>query len=112
MLRKLLLLSISFSFLTACAHTPGGVSASNIPLAPNSYTVLGKVSSSDCAYALLGLIPITSGNKSDKALNHALTKVPETDALVQITSDFYSQYWILWSNDCTQIDATAVKFNS
>jgi len=111
MLRKLLLLSISFSFLTACAHTPGGVSASNIPLEANSYTILEDVEGVDCSYSLLGLIPLTDGNESKDALEDALAQVPETDALIQITSDFYSQYWILWSNSCTQVRGTAVKNN-
>jgi len=83
MLRKLLLLPISFSFLTACAHTPGGISASNTPLEANSYTIL----------------------------EDALVQAPGTDALIQLTSDSYSQYWILWSNSCTQVRGTAVKNN-
>jgi len=112
MIRKILLLAAIFSFLTACTHTPGGISASNIPLEPNSYTILEDVEGVDCSYSLLGLLPLTGGNESDDALKDALAQVPETDALIQITSDFYSQYWILWSNACTQVRGTAVKNKS
>ncbi|MDC9728545.1 MAG: hypothetical protein PSN04_04345 [Methyloprofundus sp.] len=111
MFRKISLSLIVLSFLTACAHIPGGVSASNIPLAPNSYTILEEVEGNDCYYSLLGLIPLTDGNESKDALEDALIQVPETDALIQITADSYFQYWILWSNTCTQVRGTAVRNN-
>ena len=112
MIRKTLLSAAILSFLTACTHTPGGISASNIPLAPNSYTILESVEGNDCAYAILGIIPLTDGNELEDALNDALVQIPETDALIQITSDFYSQHWILWNNQCTQVRGTAVKINN
>lgn len=110
MIRKILLSISIFSFLTACAHTPGGIAASNIPLEPNSYTILGQVEGNDCAYSLiLGLIPISGGNETKDAVDDALSEIPGTTALIGITSDSYSQSWIIWSNVCTQVYATAVK---
>ncbi|MDF1582216.1 MAG: hypothetical protein RQ733_03595 [Methyloprofundus sp.] len=46
-------------------------------------------------YKLLGLIPLSGGNQTYSALEDALHAIPNTSALVQITSDTYSQYWIL-----------------
>jgi|GEM_PF-781700 len=110
MIRKIILSVLLASFLTACAHIPGGIAASNIPLDPNGYITLGDVEGNDCAYSiLLGLIPISDGNETKDAMNDALSKIPGTTALIGITSDSYSQSWIIWSNVCTQVYGTAVK---
>jgi len=110
MLKKLLPLFALTFVLSACTHTPGGISASNIPLEPNSYTILEDVEGVDCAYSIiLGLIPLTDGNETKDALEDALAQNPETTALIQITADYYSQHWILWNNHCTQVRGTAVK---
>jgi len=108
MLAKTLTLLALGSTLIGCAHTAGGIAPSNIPLEPGSYRELGKVVGGDCQYSLLGIIPLTGGNQTHSALEDALNDIPNTSALVQITSDTYNQYWILWSNNCTQIHATAV----
>jgi len=113
MIHKILLSFFIFSLLTACSHTPGGIASSNIPVEPNSYTILGDVEGNDCAYALLlGLIPITDGNETKDAMEDALSEIPGTTALIGITADSYSQHWILWNNTCTQVRGTAVKSNS
>ena len=108
MLRKLLITLALSSTLIGCAHTSGGIAASNIPLEPGSYRILGQAVGGDCQYKLLGIIPLSNGNETHIALNDALSDVPGTTALIQITSDTYNQYWILWSNSCTQVYATAV----
>ncbi len=108
MLTKTLTLLALSSTLIACSHISGGIAASSIPLEPGSYRELGKVKGGDCAYKLLGLIPFSSGNETRSALEDALSEIPNTSALVQITSDTYAQYWILWSNTCTQVYGTAV----
>jgi hypothetical protein len=110
MIRKILLLITVFSLLTACVRTPGGIAASNVPL-PDSYTILGDVTGNDCAYSLLmGLIPISGGNETVDAINDALTEIDGTTALIGITSDSYSQNWLLWQNVCTLVHATAVRY--
>lgn len=108
MLTKTLTLLALSSTLIGCAHTSGGIAPSNIPLEPGSYRELGKAVGGDCQYKLLGLIPLSGGNQTYSALEDALDDIPNTSALVQITSDTYSQYWILWSNTCTQVYGTAV----
>jgi len=99
---------ISPIVLSGCSHTSGGISASTIPLSPDNYYELGKVEGSDCSYALLGLIPLSDGNETKDALHEALKSIPKTKALIEVTSDTYSQFWILWSNTCTQVYGTAV----
>ena len=111
MLRKTLITLALSSTLMACAHTSGGIAASSVPLEPGSYRILGAAKGGDCQYKLLGIIPISGGNETHSALDDALSDIPNTTALIQITSDTYSQYWILWSNVCTQVYGTAVTAN-
>jgi len=105
---KLLSIALPFFFLLGCSHQSGGIAASTSPLNPDSYYSLGKVEGKDCSYHLLGLIPLSDGNETKDALEDALHMLPNTKALTQVTSDTYSQYWILWSNTCTQVFGTAV----
>ncbi len=98
--------------LAGCTHYPGGIAPSTIPLAPGGYTVVKEhVSGSDCRVALLGILPLSAGNKTSNAIADALSEAPGATALVNVTSDAYSQYWILWSNTCTEARGTAVKPN-
>lgn len=103
---------VSLLALAACTHDPGGIAPSTIPLAPGGYTVINPhVEGSDCRVALLGILPLSGGNRTDKAIEDALDDAPGATALVNVTSDAYSQYWILWSNTCTEARGTAVKPN-
>ena len=111
MIRKILTTLALSSSLIACSHTSGGIAASTIPLEPGSYRILGDVEGGDCQYSILGLIPITGGNETKSALEDALGDIPNTTALIQVTSDTYNQFWILWSNNCTQVYGTAVTAN-
>lgn len=95
--------------LAGCVRTPGGVAASSIPLAPGGYTPLGPVRASDCKVNLLGILPISGGNRLDQALARAKRKNKNADALVEITVDRDSKFFILWSQTCTVVRATAVS---
>jgi hypothetical protein len=98
--------------LGACTHYPGGIAPSTIPLAPGGYTVVKEsVRGSDCRVLLLMILPVSGGNRTDKAIADALEEAPGATALVNVTSDAYSQYWILWSNTCTEVRGTAVTPN-
>ena len=102
------ILASALLLLSGCLHDPGGIAPSTVPLAPGSYRVLKDVSASDCRFALLGLIPLTRGNRTANAVHEALLEAPGATALVNVTSDSYSQYWILWSHTCTVVEGTAV----
>jgi hypothetical protein len=102
-------LALGLLALVACAHTPGGVASSNIPLAPGSYDVLGEVEGRDCFYQLLMLVPFGTGNKVRDAMREALESKGGADALVNLSVDHYYQFWLLFSRSCTTVNATAVK---
>ena len=111
-MRTASLLLGSLLLLAGCSHYPGGIAPSTIPLAPGGYTVVTeKVHGSDCLVALLGILPVSGGNQTDNAIADALEEAPGATALVNVTSDAYSQYWILWSNTCTEVRGTAVTPN-
>jgi hypothetical protein len=98
--------------LSGCMHDPGGIAPSTIPLAPGGYTVVKEnVQGSDCLVAILGILPVSGGNRTHNAIKDALKEAPGATALVGVTSDAYSQYWILWSNTCTEVHGTAVTPN-
>ena len=95
--------------MTGCVRSPGGVAASNIPISPGGYTVLGDVEAQDCKVNLLLILPISGGNHTADAIDKALRKRPGTDALINITVDRVSKFFLLWSQTCTEIRATAVR---
>ena len=100
------------SLLAGCTHYPGGIAPSTIPLAPGGYTVVKEnVRGSDCLVAILGILPVSGGNRTAEAIKDALKEAPGATALVNVTSDAHSQYWILWSSTCTEVRGTAVTPN-
>jgi hypothetical protein len=84
-----LALSCAVSLLaTGCLHTPGGSVPSTIPLDPGGYTVVKEdVEGSDCHYAIFGLFPVRSGNRTYRAIQDAMRQVPRATALIDVTSD-------------------------
>jgi hypothetical protein len=106
------ILLVALVMLAGCSHYPGGIAPSTIPLAPGGYTVVkSNVVGSDCLVSLLGILPLSGGNQTHLAVTDALKQAPGATALVNVTSDAYSQYWILWSNTCTEVRGTAVTAN-
>lgn len=105
-----LFLGLALSFLFAgCASYPGGIADSNTPLHAKPYTVIGETEGSDAHYAILGIIPVTPGNKLSAAIKDAKGKVG-ADALIDITVDGYIQYWILFSRTVTKVEAKGIRF--
>ncbi len=92
-----------------CSYVSGGIAPSTKPLAPGGYQELGTVEAEDCQSRLLGLIPLSEGNQTKNALANAFEKALGADALVQVTVDTYTTFWILWSSTCTQVQGTAVS---
>lgn len=109
-IRTVILLAAILSILSAgCARSPGGVSASNIPLSQGGYTPLGRVAASDCKVNLFGILPVSGGNHVADATQKALAQRPGAEALVDISVDRVGKYFILWSQTCTEVRATAVS---
>jgi len=92
-----------------CASYPGGLSDSTTPLHAKPYTVIGDTEGVDAHYAILGLIPVTPGNKLSEAVKKAKGKVG-ADALIDITVDGYMQFWILFTRTVTKVEAKGIRF--
>jgi hypothetical protein len=105
----LVLLLVALFVATGCAHQAGGIAPSTKPLEAGNYSTLGEVTGKDCVYALLGVLPFTSGNTTRRAMMNAIGSVEGADALVEVTADTYSQYFIILSRVCTQVQGTAVQ---
>ncbi len=108
MLKKFFITFTLLVGLSGCAHYAGGIAASTIPLTPGSYQTLGQVEGNDCVYSLLGMIPLSSGNETRKAIEDAISQKEGATALIEVTSDTYSQFYILYGRTCTQVYGTAV----
>jgi hypothetical protein len=105
-----LLLVITMSvLLTGCASAPGGIAASNTPLHAKPYNVIGPTSGSDCRYAILGIIPVTKGNTTREAVEKARENIG-ADALIEITVENCTQFWILFTKTITRVDAQGIRF--
>jgi hypothetical protein len=103
-----LLGGVALVFGSACAHYSGGIAPSNVPLEPGQYTVLGETKGQDCVYYLLGLLPLSGSNHTKAALDAAIRRRPGATALIDITSDTYSQTFIVVTRSCIVVEALAV----
>lgn len=110
MLIVILVLSLIL-FAAGCTRLPGGVAPSNIPLEPGGYLEIGPVSASDCKVNLFGILPVSGSNRVADAVRSALLKESQADALINISIDLSSKYFILWSQTCTEVHATAVRIS-
>jgi hypothetical protein len=54
------------------------------------------------------LIPISGSNYIEDAERNAIRKIPGAHALIDISVDRVSKYFILWGQVCTEVHATAV----
>ncbi len=95
--------------LAGCATSPGGIADSNTPLHAKPYTIIGETEGNDCWYAILGIIPVTPGNSLREAVKEAKGRVG-ADALIDITVDSYTQFWILFVRRVTEVHAKGIRF--
>jgi hypothetical protein len=96
-------------FLAGCATMPGGIAPSSTPLEGRSYQILGYTAATDSSVKLLGFIPISGGNHIRDAVRSAARKAGG-DALIEVTVEAYTQYWILFSRHITRVDGIAIRF--
>ena len=101
----------SASVLAGCASMPGGVAASTEPINGREYISLGKVSENDSRVYLLGLIPITGENTIQDAIDKAVDS-KHGDAMVKVTVDSYSSYWILFAKQTTRVRGEVIRFST
>ncbi|MBN8551169.1 MAG: hypothetical protein J0M12_17780 [Deltaproteobacteria bacterium] len=105
------LCKFSLGFLIAglcagCASMPSSMITSTSPLPPGVRGTI-KTSASDCQYSLLGIIPFTSSASTASALEDAKSYA-DVDVLTDVTQDFSSGYYILWSNTCVRVSGYGV----
>ena len=106
----LLTLAVATAFtVTGCGHVPGGLAPSTTPLEGRKYDNLGYVSQTDSRVKLLGILPMSGANSLREAVADAIAE-KKADALINVTVDYYSTYWILWSSEITQVEGDAIKF--
>lgn len=102
-------LGIMACILSGCATTPGGIAPSSTPLEGRSYTVLGYTEATDSRICLFGIIPVSPHNSIRDAIQAAARKVGG-DALIEVTAESYTQYWILFSRDITRVEGIGIRF--
>ena len=95
--------------VSACMHTPGGVAPSNVPIDGRAYRVVGDTAATDSSIWILGILPVTGSNTTEAALREAINK-RNADALIDITIEAYTQWWILWVRHVTEVRGRAIKF--
>lgn len=110
-LSQLLMLALILTSVVGCIHSPGGLAPSTIPLEGRRYRVIGDVTQTDNAIRVLGLIPVTGSNTTQGAIDDALGE-KHADALLGVTVEFYTQWWILFTRHATMVHGQAVKFES
>ena len=106
---KIFIGSVLILLFAGCACIPGGIAASNTPLHAKPYSVIGDTEAADSRYAILGIIPVTDGNSLREAVKKAKGQVG-ADALIDITVDSYTQWWILFTRTVTKVDAKGIRF--
>ena len=94
---------------TGCITRPGGVAPSNVPIDGRSYRVVGNISNADSRIYLLGLIPISGENSIRDAIDKGV-RSRRGDAMINITVESYSQYWILFTRFTTRVEGDVIRF--
>lgn len=102
-------ISLLLLFAVGCAHTPGGIAASTLPIDGRSYTVLGPAKATSTAVYLFNFIPV-SGSSSLRDAKNAAIRSRGADALIDVTAESYSQFWIIFSKSTIMVEGTAIRF--
>ena len=95
--------------LTGCACIPGGITSSTTPLHGRSYNVVGPTAATDSRFALFGVIPISRSNNIQDAVDKAKQNVT-ADALIDVTVDSYTQWFILFTRTVTRVNGQGIRF--
>jgi hypothetical protein len=103
------LMGIVLIFSAGCMGLGGGVAASTTPLEGREYIILDNVVSTDSCVMFLGFIPVSDLNSVHDAVKDGLRK-NNADALINVTVDTYTAYFILFSRTYTRVTGTAIRF--
>ncbi len=94
---------------SGCAHTPGGIAASTMPIDGRNYMVLGPAKATSTAVYLFNFLPV-SGSSSLRDAKNAAIRSRGADALIDVTAEAYSQFWIIFSKSTIMVEGTAIRF--
>jgi len=108
---NLFVMVILFSLLGGCASMPGGVAASTTPINGRNYTNLGEVTTGDSSIYLFGILPISDANDTRDAIDAAV-RSRRGDAMINVTVDAYTQWWILFTRRVTKINGDVIRFTN
>ena len=97
--------------LAGCAHTPGGIAPSNVPIDGRKYKVLGRARSTDSVVRLFAIIPLTGSNSIASCMDDCI-RSKQGDAMINITSEGYSQFWILFTKKIISVEGDVIKFEN
>lgn len=107
---KSLVLGICLAvMMSGCACMPGGISASTEPIQGRKFLNLGRVRNTDSRVTLFGIIPVSGSNSIRDAVDAAIRK-RGGDAMISVSVESYTQYWILFVRHVTRIDGDVIKF--
>lgn len=97
------------SFGGCTFYIPHQIAASNAPLDPPAYEVVGPVSGEACRSFLLLFIPLGGSNRLQAAIDRALEK-SRGDALIEVTTDYkIFTFYPLIQRQCTLVNGLAVR---
>jgi hypothetical protein len=99
----------SLFIVSGCARNAGGIAPSTTPINGRAYDIIGPAEGSDVRVTLLGILPVSDGNDTREAVANAI-KSSGGDALINVTVENVSRYWILWATNQTQVFGDAIKF--
>ena len=110
-MKSALFAAISLMLLLAagCAHTPGGIAPSTVPIDGREYMILGPAKATSTAVYLFNFIPV-SGSSSLRDAKNAAIRSKGADALIDVTAESYSQFWIIFSKNTIMVEGTAIRF--
>ena len=110
-MKSALFAAISLMLLLAagCAHTPGGIAPSTVPIDGREYMILGPAKATSTAVYLFNFLPV-SGSSSLRDAKNAAIRSKGADALIDVTAESYSQFWIIFSKSTIMVEGTAIRF--
>lgn len=105
------MIGLAALMMAGCATMPGGVAPSTTPLEGRSYKIMGYTEATDSRICLFGIIPITGGNHIRDALRDAAKNV-SADALIEVTVEAHTEFWILFSRNVTRVQGIGIRFTN
>ena len=115
MIRRIRSIAVLFAILAlafemGCAHMPGGIASSTTPIGNRPYRVVGRARGSDSYVLLLGILPIKGSNSLKEAV-HSAIRAHGADALIEVTVETYTQWWILFTRHVIKVEGLAIRFD-